>query len=109
MTTTARVLNKTPDYNEVIEIYNAAVQTILSNWKLNTTMNNFKLPDGRTISLTNTAVGSKKLAVVVKMNPIQDHYSPTSEGSLLNILKCPYTTGKPKKRRKRKTGKVSRL
>ena len=55
MTTTGRVLNKTPDYNEVIEIYNAAVQTVLSNLKLNTTMNNFKLHDGRTISLTNTA------------------------------------------------------
>ena len=107
MASAGRVLNKTPDYNEVIEIYNTAVQTVLSNWKLNTTMNNFKLPDGRTISLTNTAVGSKKLAVVVKLNPVQVHYSPTSEGSLLNILKCPYTARKPKKRRKRKTSKVS--
>lgn len=109
MTTTGRVLNKTPDYNEVIEIYNAAVQTVLSNWKLNTTMNNFKLPDGRLISLTNTAVGSKKLAIVVKSKPVQVHYSPTSEGSLLNILKCPYITNKPTKRRNRKTSKVSRL
>tara|TARA_B100000131_G_C17954421_1_gene547803 strand:- start:221 stop:535 length:315 start_codon:yes stop_codon:yes gene_type:complete len=104
MATTVSVPNKTPDYNDIIEIYNSAVQTVLSNWKLNITMNDFKLPDGRIISLTNTAVGSKKLAIVVKSKPVQVHYSPTSEGSLLNILKCPYT-----KRRKHKTSKVSRL
>lgn len=63
-----------------------AVSFIVQNWVNNTPIDNFKLPDGRFISLKNNAIGSKKLAIIIKSKGLTTHHSPTSIQSLENTL-----------------------
>lgn len=63
-----------------------AVSFIVQLWVNNKPIDNFKLPDGRSISLKNTAIGSKKLAIIIKSTGLTTHHSPTSVRSLENTL-----------------------
>ena len=65
---------------------NTAISFIVQLWVNNKPIDNFKFPDGRVISLKNNAVGSKKLAIIIKRPSLTNHYSPTSIGSLKNTL-----------------------
>ena len=64
----------------------SAVNFIVQLWVNNKPIDNFKLPDGRFISLKNNAVGSKKLAVIIKSTGVTTHHSPTSIFSLEKTL-----------------------
>ena len=68
---------------------NTAVRFIIQHWVNNTPIDDFKLPDGRFISLKNNAIGSKKLAIVIKSKGLTTHHSPTSIRSLENTLNNP--------------------
>ncbi len=63
------------------------VNFIIQLWVNNNPIDDFKLPDGRFISLTNNAVGSKKLAIIIKSTYLTTHHSPTSVCSLEKTLK----------------------
>tara|TARA_B100000401_G_scaffold88461_1_gene56324 strand:- start:1466 stop:1711 length:246 start_codon:yes stop_codon:yes gene_type:complete len=63
-----------------------AVSFIVQLWVNNKPIDNFKLPDGRSISLKNNAIGSKKLAIIIKSTGLTTHHSPTSVRSLENTL-----------------------
>lgn len=62
------------------------IDFIVVTWSTNGHLTNFEMPDGRVVSLNNSAVGSKRKAIVIHSRVARIHYSPTSEASLRKIL-----------------------
>lgn len=62
------------------------IDFIVNAWNKKTYIKNYKLPDGREVSISNNAVGSKKPSIIIKTPIIENHHSPTSEKSVRNLL-----------------------
>lgn len=62
------------------------IDFIVGTWVTDGHLTNFEMPDGRVVSLNNSAVGSKRKAIVIHSRVMRIHYSPTSETSLRKIL-----------------------
>lgn len=62
------------------------IDFIVDKWVTDGHLTNFEMPDGRVVSLNNSAVGSKRKAIVIHTRVMRIHYSPTSETSLRKIL-----------------------
>ena len=78
---------KTPKHSaEEKKTIQKHIDFIVQAWNENRYIENYELPDGRVVSLTNKAIGSKKPAILIRSWVMETNYSPTSEGSLRGIL-----------------------
>jgi len=62
------------------------IEFIVNAWNEKKYIENYKLPDGRDVTISNNAVGSKKPSIIIKTPIIENHHSPTSANSVRNIL-----------------------